>query len=66
MIGGLLGELDGPFQIIGRWKNIVLHNLPENYFDQSVQIIKSVTAEELQELAQKYLNPEAFYELVVV
>ena len=66
MIGGLLGELDGPFQIIGRWKNIILHNLPENYFDQSVQTIKSVTAAELQELAQKYLNPDEFYELIVV
>lgn len=66
MIGGLLGELDGPFQIIGRWKNIVLQNLPLDYFQQSVQTIKSVTAEELQELAQKYLHPEEFYELIVV
>ncbi len=27
MMGGILGELDGPFQIIARWKNIVLNNL---------------------------------------
>jgi predicted Zn-dependent peptidase len=66
MIGGLLGELDGPFQIIGRWKNIVLHGLPEDYFDASVKKIKSVTAEQLQQLAQQYLDPESFYELVVV
>ncbi len=66
MIGGLLGELDGPFQIIGRWKNIVLHGLPEDYFDASVKKIKSVSAEQLQQLAQQYLDPESFYELVVV
>lgn len=66
MIGGLLGELDGPFQIIGRWKNIVLHGLPEDYFDTSVKKIKSVTADQLQQLAQQYLDPESFYELVVV
>jgi predicted Zn-dependent peptidase len=66
MMGSILGDLDGPFQIIGRWKNMVLNNLTEQYFYDSINTIKTVTAEELQELAQKYLNPEEFYELVVV
>jgi zinc protease len=65
MIGGILGDLDGPFQIIAKWKNIVLNNLDKNYFDESVQVIKTITAEELQALAKKYLQPENFYELVV-
>ncbi len=66
MMGSILGDLDGPFQLIGRWKNIILNELGEDYFNRSIQVIKSVTAEELQALAQKYLNPEEFYELVVV
>jgi predicted Zn-dependent peptidase len=66
LIGGILGELDGPFQIIARWKNIILNNLTEQSFYDSINTIKTVTAEELQQLAQKYLNPEEFYELVVV
>lgn len=66
MMGGLLGELDGPFQIISRWKNIVLNNLTEQYFYDSINTIKTISAEELQALAQKYLLPEDFYELVVV
>jgi zinc protease len=66
MMGGILGELDGPFQIIARWKNIILNNLTEQYFYDSINTIKTVTAEELQQLAQKYLQPEEFYELVVV
>lgn len=66
MMGGILGDLDGPFQIMGRWKNIVLNNLTEQYFYDSIQTIKTISAEELQFLAQKYLQPEAFYELVVV
>lgn len=65
MMGGILGDLDGPFQIISRWKNIVLNNLDENYFYNSINTIKSVTPEELQQLAIKYLQPEEFYELVV-
>jgi zinc protease len=66
MMGSILGDLDGPFQIIGRWKNIVLNNLTEQYFYDSINTIKTISAKELQSLAQKYLQPEAFYELVVV
>ena len=66
MIGSILGDLDGPFQVIARWKNMVLNGLDENYFYRSIQLIKTVTAEELQELANKYLVPGDFYELVVI
>ena len=66
LMGTVLGDLDGPFHIIARWKNIILNNLGENYFYQSVDTIKNITAKELQELANKYLIPEDFYELVVV
>jgi len=65
MIGGILGELDGPFQIMAKWKNIILNDLDENYFYESVKEIKEVSAETLTEFANKYLNPEQFYELVV-
>src|SRR5688572_26889859 len=29
LMGGILGDLDGPFHIIARWKNILLNNLTE-------------------------------------
>jgi zinc protease len=66
MIGGLLGELDGPFQIIARWKNLVLNGLDKDYFYKSIEIIKTISPEELRDLANKYLQPENFYELVVI
>ncbi len=66
LMGSILGDLDGPFQIIGRWKNIILNNLPETYFYDSINTIKTISAEELQQLALKYLQPEEFYELIVV
>lgn len=66
MMGGILGDLDGPFHIMARWKNIILHGLDEQYFYNSINTIKAITAEELQLLARKYLQPESFYELVVV
>ena len=66
MMGTILGDLNGPFQIIARWKNIILNELDERYFYDSINTIKTVTAVELQQLAQKYLKPEEFYELVVI
>lgn len=66
LIGTLLGDLDGPFQIIGRWKNLILNGLDDSFFYNSVNTIKNISSEELKELAKKYLNPEEFYELTVV
>ena len=66
MMGSILGDLDGPFHIIAKWKNIILNELPETFFYDSVNIIKSVSAKELNVLANKYFVPEDFYELVVI
>ena len=66
MMGGVLGDLDGPFSIIARWKNIILNGQTEQYFYDTIKTVKTITAEELRELANKYLQPEAFYELVVI
>lgn len=66
MIGSLLGHLDGPFQIINRWKLYILQGLTEEYFYKSLAVIISITAEELQALANKYLQPTAFYQLTVI
>jgi zinc protease len=66
MIGNILGDLDGPFQVLGRWKNILLNNLEADYFYHGIETIKTISPKELQELANKYLQPNDFYELVVV
>ena len=66
MIGILLGDLDGPFQVAGRWKNILLNGLDEKYFYNGITTIKTITAEEIQALANKYLLAGDFYELAVV
>lgn len=65
LIGIILGDLDGPFHIIGRWKNIILNNLDEQYFYNSVDTIKNISADELKQLANKYFVEDKFYDLVV-
>jgi len=66
MMGSILGDLDGPFHIIARWKNYILNDVTGDYFYNAINTIRTVSPEELQQLAKKYLNPDEFYELVVV
>lgn len=66
MMGSILGDLDGPFQIIARWKNIILNGLDDGYFNRSIDTIRSISPEDVREIAGKYLVPEEYYELVVV
>jgi predicted Zn-dependent peptidase len=65
MMGTLLGDLDGPFQVAGRWKSLILNGFTEEYFYRSIDTIKKIQPVELQELANKYLKPADFYELAV-
>jgi zinc protease len=66
LLGGLLGDLDGPFSILQRWRSIILNGFDENHFNNNVRIYKTITPAELQALAQKYFKPEDFLEVVVI
>jgi predicted Zn-dependent peptidase len=66
LLGGLLGDLDGPFQILQRWRTLILNGLDVAHFNTNVSIYKSITADEVQALAQQYLRAEDFYEIAVV
>ena len=65
MLGSLLGDLDGPFQIINRWKTYVLNDLTGDYFYNTIKVVREIDPPQLQALARKYLREEDFYELVV-
>ena len=65
LIGSILSELDGPFQVAARWKNYILNGLTEEYFYNSIRTIREVKPSDLQEVAQRYLDRDTFYELVV-
>lgn len=65
MLGSILGDLDGPFQIIAKWKNIILNGLDETFFYNSIKAIKEATPAEMQALAKKYFKKKDFFELIV-
>ncbi len=66
LLGGLLGDLDGPFHILQRWRTLILNGLDGAHFDTNVRIYKSITARELQDLAGQYFQRSDFREIAVV
>ena len=66
LLGGLLGDLDGPFSILQRWRTLILNGFGEDYFNNNIITYKTVTAKELQLLAQKYFDKDAFCQVVVI
>lgn len=66
LLGNILGDLDGSFQIIQRWKNLILNGFDQKRFYKNIEIYKSLTAEQIRNLANVYYQPERFYELVVI
>lgn len=66
LFGNLLGDMDGPFMLIRLWKSLILNDYDKERFYEKLQIYRSISPEQLQQLAQKYFNPKDFYELLVV
>jgi zinc protease len=66
LLGNLLGDLDGPFSILQRWRTLILNDMTVDHFNRNINIYKTIKAEELQVLAQRYFITDDFYEVVVV
>ncbi len=66
LLGGILGDLDGPFSILQRWRTLILNGFTEDQFNNNIRIYKTITPQEIQLLAQKYFRPDEFYEIVVI
>jgi zinc protease len=65
LLGYLLTGLDGPFNVSEMVKMVAIDDLDINFFDNMVQTIKTITPNEIQALANKYLKRENMYEVVV-
>lgn len=65
LMGHQLASLDGPLQVIRRWKSLALYEMGEDYFNATLKVIREITAEDIQELANRYFNKDDFYEIAV-
>ncbi len=64
MLGSFLRSLDGVFHLADRYRILIDYGFDYGYYKEFVETIKSVSALELQELANKYLQEKDLYEIV--
>lgn len=65
ILGDFLRSIDGPFALADKFKKIMLYNIDYDYYNNFVKTVKSITAEQLNALANTYLNENDLTELVV-
>ncbi|WP_158795720.1 pitrilysin family protein [Pedobacter sp. L105] len=65
MLGSMLGSLENAFSHADKFKNIYFSGLGYDYYDNYIHTVKTITAEELQVLANKYLNTADFTKVIV-
>ncbi|TND05369.1 MAG: putative Zn-dependent peptidase [Bacteroidetes bacterium] len=65
MAGTFLRSTDGPFALADRLKGLIGYGLDYEYYNRYMKTIRTTSAEDLRELARKYLDKEDFVELVV-
>jgi zinc protease len=65
MLGSLLGSLENVMSHADKFKNLYFSGLDYDYYERYTQTVKNITAEELKTFANKYLNFENFYKVIV-
>lgn len=64
LLGEFLRDFDGPFALASSFKAINDFDLDYTFYDRYLEVLRSITAQELMQLAQKYLNPDDCYTVV--
>jgi zinc protease len=65
LMGSLLGSLENAFSHADKFKNIYFYGLDYDYFDHFIHTIKTINAEDLRKLANKYWDWDNFYKVIV-
>jgi zinc protease len=65
MLGSLLGSLENVFSHADKFKNLYFAGLDYDYYERYTSTVKNITAEDIKALANKYLDFDSFYKVVV-
>ena len=65
LLGSLLGSLENVFSHADKFKNLYFSGLDYDYYDRYTETIKTITPDDLLKLANKYLNFDSFYKVIV-
>jgi zinc protease len=65
MLGSMLGSLENAFSHADKFKNVYYSGLDYSYYENYIRTVKTITAADLKNLANKYLNTNNFTKVVV-
>ncbi|WP_461452356.1 M16 family metallopeptidase [Mucilaginibacter sp.] len=65
LLGSLLGSLENVFSHADKFKTLYFAGLSYEYYDRYTEVVKNITPEDLIDLANKYLNFDNFYKVIV-
>lgn len=65
MLGSMLGSLENAFSHADKFKNIYFSGLDYDYYENYIHTVKTITADELKVLANRYLNTADFVKVIV-
>jgi zinc protease len=65
LLGNMLNMIDGPFSVSDIVRSFVTEGVPLDQFTDLVETIKSITPQDLRDLAQKYFKREEMFEVIV-
>ncbi|MBK7817173.1 MAG: insulinase family protein [Sphingobacteriaceae bacterium] len=64
ILGQFLRSVDGPFALADKFKGIWQYGLTYDYYDKYFATINNVTANQLRDIANKYLQQDDLIECV--
>ncbi|MCY1531443.1 hypothetical protein D9M68_666670 [compost metagenome] len=64
MLGSLLGSLENIFSHADKFKNLLFSGLDYTYYERYIETVKTVDADTLLQIANRYLTTDAFNEVV--
>jgi predicted Zn-dependent peptidase len=65
ILGNFIKSIDGPFNQSEKIKTIVLRNLEEDFYQNHIKKILSITANDIQKTVNNYFTKDKLVELVV-
>lgn len=64
LLGRLLAQVDGTFNLLSTVQGLYMYGLDVNYYQELMQTIQNISALEVMELAQQHLNENDFLQVV--
>ena len=65
MMGQMVRSMDGPFALSDNLKGLLEYDLDNSFFTDYINIVSTISAEDIRDLSQKYLKIDSLYELRV-